>query len=108
MDLRPVHRCYQVVLGHPLASLLLPDCGGLELFQVHFNQAEIHVVLQHQLPQLRTLDGSFALALFEISRLSQNNHDTSSGNTFPLGIVLNISNIGMVYLWYWDGFVCGM
>lgn len=91
-----------MVLGHPLASLLLPDCCGLELFQVHLNQVEIHVVLQHQLPQLRTLDGLFALALCEISILSQNNHaydikreHLSVGNHFE-------------DLWYWDGFVCGM
>ena len=84
------------MLRHPLASLLLPDCGGLELFQVQLNQVEIHVVLQHQLPQLQTLDGSVALALYEISMLSQRH---INGNTFPLGIVLSIS-ICIVLEWF--------
>ena len=48
----PVQSGHEVVLGNPLAVLVLPHNLTAELVDLHFNLLEIHPVLDHEVLEL--------------------------------------------------------
>lgn len=55
----PRESCLQVLLGHPLPLLFLAMGNHPRLLQLHLHNAEVQVVLQHQLTQFRAWDVKF-------------------------------------------------